>query len=280
MRISAECHECLTRLAAQASNYATGDMCLRKQARQKAEEALKDKFQPGAVSIVIASAIHDAVMRKTGNTDPYREMKDIEIEESRMLFELVKDSYRGGFQDYLKLAALGNAMDFFRPIEEVKKEITQNKLFFTIDDSALLEGKVKTAGNILYLADNAGEVFFDLPLLELMRKSSRVIYVVKESPVQNDITRDEIRRAGMERKIGEVMTTGTATAGIDFSKASGGFKQAFEDADFIFAKGMGYYETLEELPAEGKIFFCLKAKCQPVAESLKVPLGSYVARLH
>jgi len=48
----------------------------------------------------------------------------------------------------------------------------------------------------------------------------------------------------------------------------------------VLAKGMGYYETLEELPADGRIFFCLKAKCAPVAEWLKVPLFSFVAMLH
>jgi uncharacterized protein with ATP-grasp and redox domains len=40
---------------------------------------------------------------------------------------------------------------------------------------------------------------------------------------------------------------------------------------------MGYYESLSELPAEGKVFYCLRAKCQPVADALKVPLNSYVA---
>ena len=130
------------------------------------------------------------------------------------------------------------------------------------------------------MADNAGEIYFDLPLLKLMRKYTRAVYVVKQDPVQNDITLEEIRRMGLERQVGEVMTTGTATPGIDFSQASDDFKRAFESADFIFAKGMGYYETLEELPAEGRIFFCLKAKCRPVARSLKVPLNSYVALLH
>lgn len=280
MRISAECHGCLARLAAQASNYATADICLKDQARHRAEEALKEKFQPGEVSIVIAASIHAAVIKSTGNPDPYRAMKDVEIEESRALFELVMGGYREDFVDYLKLAALGNAVDFFRPIDEVKKEITQNRPAFVIDDSLLLEEKVKKSRHTLYLADNAGEVFFDMPLLSLMRKFTKVVYVVKAAPVQNDMTLEEIRRAGMEREVGEVITTGTATAGIDFSKASAEFKQAFESADFVFAKGMGYYETLEELPAKGRIFFCLKAKCGPVAESLKVPLGSYIARLH
>jgi damage-control phosphatase, subfamily I len=280
VRISDECHGCLQRLAVQASNNSTEDQCLREEAKKKAEELLAEKLKPGSMSIIVASAMHDIIRKVTGNTDPYRLTKDIEIEESRMLFGLVKDCYTEGFPEYLKLAALANAIDFFKPIEDVKREITENKLSFEIDDSALLEGKAKKSGFILYLADNAGEVFFDIPLLGLMRKFARVVYVVKESPVQNDVTLEEIRRAGLEKQVGEVMTTGTATPGIDFTQASDSFKKAFHTADFVFAKGMGYYETLEELPAEGRIFFCLKAKCGPVAESLKVPLDSYIAKLH
>jgi uncharacterized protein with ATP-grasp and redox domains len=280
MRISRECRECLLRLADQASRLAAEEGAIRARARQKAEQILEEKLKPGSVSIVIATAMHAAVKKASGNPDPYRGMKDIEIETARQLFDLVKDSYKEGFVSYLKLAALGNAIDFFRPIEEVRQEVQKNRLIFAIDDSRLLESKVKESHNILYLADNAGEIYFDLPLLKLMRQYSRVVYVVKQDPVQNDITLDEIRKAGLEQEVGEVMTTGTATPGIDFSQASDDFKRAFESADFVFAKGMGYYETLEELPAEGRIFFCLKAKCRPVARSLKVPLNSYVALLH
>jgi len=47
----------------------------------------------------------------------------------------------------------------------------------------------------------------------------------------------------------------------------------------VLAKGMGYWETLSELPAQGRVFHLLKAKCQPVADSLHVALNSYVALL-
>jgi uncharacterized protein with ATP-grasp and redox domains len=97
--------------------------------------------------------------------------------------------------------------------------------------------------------------------------------------VQNDITLDDIKQAGVEDEVGEMMTTGTATPGIDFTMASEQFKREFATADLVFAKGMGYYETLSELSAEGKTFYCLKAKCRPVAYSLGVPLNSYVAML-
>ena len=280
MRISTECHDCLSNMADQACALATDDVALRKKARQKAEEILNRTLKPGVVSIQVATPMHDVIKLTTNNPDPYRSTKDVEIAEARQLFELVKNSYTEGFVAYLRLAALGNAIDFFKPIEDVKREIRTLKLQFAIDDSALLESKVKKAKFILYLADNAGEVFFDMPLLNLMRRFTRTVYVIKERPVQNDVTVEDIRKAGMETEAGERMTTGAATPGVLFELASDEFKQAFEQADFIFAKGMGYYETLEELPARGRIFFCLKAKCAPVARSLQVPPGSYVAKLH
>jgi uncharacterized protein with ATP-grasp and redox domains len=280
MRISTECHDCLSNLAAQASAFATDDPVLREDSRRAAEKILGEKLKPGIVSIEVATPMHHVIKHVTGNHDPYSKFKDTEIEEARKLFALVRDSYREGFVEYLRLAALGNAIDFFRPIEELRVEARENRLKFTIDDSRLLEGKVKSSRLVLYLADNTGEIFFDMPLLKLMRRYARTIYVVKELPVQNDITVADIRKAGMQKEVGEVMTTGTATPGVLLTQASDDFKRVFAAADFIFTKGMGYYETLDELAPHGKIFFCLKAKCGPVARSLGVPLNSYVAKLH
>jgi len=279
MRVTHHCNNCLSKLVVQAVELAADHPGMRELARSRAELVLNEKFQPGSISTIIASELQEVVRKTTGNPDPYRTMKDGEIVMAGKLYNAMKGLYRENFEDYLKLAALGNAIDFFRPVEEVKKEMSAGKIKFTIDDSALLEGKVREARRVLFLADNTGEVFFDLPLLQLMRKHARATFVVKAEPVQNDITLEEIERAGLIDAIGEVMTTGTATPGIDFSTASQEFIEAFETADLVFAKGMGYYETLEELPPRGRIFYCLKAKCQPVADSLNVPLHSYIAML-
>jgi len=280
MRISDECHDCLTKLAHQASAFATADAALCEDSRRAAEKVINEKLKPGVVSIEVAAPMHQVIKHVTGNQDPYRKFKDIEIDEARKLFSMVRGSYREDFVEYLRLAAMGNAIDFFRPIGELRKEACKNRLEFTIDDSRLLEGKVKNSRLVLYLADNTGEAFFDMPLLNLMRRYARTIYVVKELPVQNDITIADIRKAGLQKEAGQVMTTGTATPGVLLTLASDEFKKAFEEADFIFTKGMGYYEALDEQEPRGRIFFCLKAKCGPVARSLGVPLNSYVAKLH
>ena len=112
-----------------------------------------------------------------------------------------------------------------------------------------------------------------------MRDEAQVIYVVKGSPVQNDITLEDLARAGLAEEMGEVMTVGADTVGVDFVYASEEFKREFELADMIFAKGMGHYETLTELTQDGRIAYCFMAKCDTIADSLKVPLNSFIALL-
>lgn len=277
MKASESCYECLQRLACQAAELATNDEQIKAGALEKGLNVLKDSFSCDVVSIVIATRIHDVVKEATQNRDPYREMKDVETAVARGLFDDIGLECKS-FRSCLKLAALGNAIDFFRPIEVAKKDL-EGRVDFAIDDSGQFEAKLRVASKVLYLGDNAGEVFFDLPLIRWLRRFVQVIYVVKAAPVQNDVTLEDVRRAGLESEFGDIITTGTATPGIDFSSASEKFKHEFDNADLVFAKGMGYYESISELPAEGKIFYCLKAKCQPVADSLGVPLNSYVALL-
>ena len=277
MKASKYCYECLQRLACQAAELATNDEQSKIRATDGGLKILGDNFSLDSVSIVVATKIHDAVKSITGNTDPYRQMKDKDIAVARELSKQIKVEH-DSFRNCLKFAALGNTIDFFRPLDVIRQDM-KGQVNFAIDDSERFEARLKHARRVLYLADNAGEVFFDLPLLTWMRRWASVAYVVKAAPVQDDVTLEDIRRVGLEAELGEIMNTGTATPGIDFSLASAEFKREFNSADLIFAKGMGYYESLSELPAEGRVFHCLRAKCQPVADSLGVPINSYVAML-
>jgi uncharacterized protein with ATP-grasp and redox domains len=278
MKLNEECYECLQRLVRQAAEMATDDENLRDKAVERGLKTLDEHFSLGKVSIVVATRLHDIVKQITGNPDPYREMKDREITVARELYHEIEHRYGDGFHDLVKLAIVGNNLDFFKPLDDIKRDM-RREVKFVIDDSARFEAKLRNANKVLYLADNAGEVFFDLPLVRWMRKSIHVTYVVKAAPVQNDITIEDIERMKLDVEVGDSVTTGTATPGIDFSQASDEFVHEYETADLIFAKGMGYYESLSEFPAEGKVFHCLVAKCGPVARSLDVPENSFVAML-
>ena len=216
MKISKECYECLQRLAYQAAELATSDEQVKARAIEESLKILRDNYSEGGVSIVVATKIHDAIKEISQNPDPYRQMKDKEIAVARELSAEIKLEGEGDFMDCLRLATLGNAIDFFRPIDVVKRDI-RGQVDFAIDDSKQFEARLTDASKVLYLADNAGEVFFDLPLVRWIRRLAHVVYVVKASPVQNDITLEDVRRAGLEAELGEIITTGTATPGIDFS---------------------------------------------------------------
>jgi len=293
MKLATQCYDCLKRLVCQAAELATDDALARAKAIEEAVKVLDDEFSYEQMSIVIATKIHKVIQEVTQNPDPYRAMKEKEMTIARELYPELSlraeaasrrrgrkrsNLHKNDFSNYLRLAAAANAIDFFRDPNLVEDEVRRS-VDFVIDDSQRFEARLEAASKILYLADNAGEIYFDLPLVKYMRRFADVTYVVKPSPVQDDATLEDIKKAGLQSEFGRIMTTGIASPGIIFALASDEFKQEFESADLIFAKGMGHYEALSELPRQGKFFYCLMAKCKPVARSLGVPVNSYVAML-
>ena len=278
MKLTTDCYECLRRLLCQAAELATDDASLKQNAIKEAMKILDDEFSYSQLSIVIATKIHRVVKEVTHNPDPYKAMKEREMTIARELYPELRSRYKDDLRGCLKLAAAANVIDFFREPGSIKEDI-RKPVSFALDDSEQIEAKLKDAGKVLYLADNAGELYFDLPLVKWMKQFAHVIYVVKPSPVQDDLTLEDVKRSGLEDEFGEVISTGIASPGIVFSLASAQFKREFESADLIFTKGMGHYEALSELPPEGRFFYCLMAKCKPVADSLGVPINSYVAML-
>jgi len=278
MKLAPGCYECLRRLIYQAAKLATNDVSLKQRAINEAMKILDDEFSCSQLSIAIATKIHKVVREVTHNPDPYRAMKEREMTLTKELHPAIKSRYKDELRGCLQLAAAANAIDFFREPGSIKDDIRE-PVSFAVDDSEQFEAKLKDAGKVLYLADNAGELYFDLPLVKWMKQFAQVIYAVKPSPVQDDLTLEDVRRSGLEGEFGKVISTGIASPGIVFPLASARFKREFEAADLIFAKGMGHYEALSELSPEGRFFYCLKAKCQPVADSLGVTINSYVAML-
>jgi uncharacterized protein with ATP-grasp and redox domains len=276
MKAVPECRPCLARLLRQSAQVATSDEMLRAKAIDAGMKVLDRHFSTDGLTIDVATRLHRVVRETTRNSDPYRDMKDREIELSRKLAAQVEQSYSQDFKGHLSLSLAGNAIDFFRDLEQVQKDI-ESPMTFTVDDSLSFGRKLAKARSLMFLADNAGEIFFDLPLVKWLRQFVSLTYVVKESPVQNDATIDDLRRAGLDGDLGKVITTGLATPGVIFESASREFRREFEAADLVLAKGMGHWEGLTELPAKGNVLHCSMAKCKPVADSMGVPLNSFVA---
>lgn len=276
MKATDECYGCLGRLVRQAATLATEDPGPRATAIDEGLKLLDREFSTNRTSTAVATLLHRQVRETAGSADPYCRIKEAEVALARELLRILGLGPAADLRDCLILAVRGNCIDFFKDLESVREDLVA-PVKFAVDHTGALEAKLQATRAILYLADNAGEVLFDMPLVEKLGQFAPVTYVVKQAPVQNDVTLADLDKFGLTPQLPRTLSTGTDTPGVEWALASSQFKAAFEEADLVVAKGMGYWETLTELPAQGKVLYLLKAKCRPVAGSLGVPLDSYVA---
>jgi uncharacterized protein with ATP-grasp and redox domains len=276
MRIREECRDCLIRLIDLTVTLATPDPELREAARARALAIVDEEFGPGAIPALIANRCHLEIQRITRNPDPFLERKKSETAFLERQAQAVAPGFPSTLESLLKLAVLGNAVDFFRSAEEVEREFSRQINFAVTQLGAFREILAQEPGMILYLADNAGEQHFDLPLVQHLRGLGwQVVYVVKGGPIQNDLTKADLVASGLSAALEPVMETGARTVGLVLGETSGVFQEAFQQARLIVAKGMGHFETLSAL-ADPRLFFLLQAKCATVAQSLRVSRGSFL----
>lgn len=96
-------------------------------------------------------------------------------------------------------------------------------------------------------------------------------------PSLNDLTRAELRLAGIADKVEEVADTGTEGAGVDWECVSKEFLDLVESADLIVSKGMANFETLYPKDLSPEILFLFKVKCEPIQDYIQAPAESFLA---
>lgn len=279
--------QCLDCLLALARNTALLQSSAHPDLVEKSEKAarkiLADAAGCTASSPQIANQILREVRRLTGVDDPYLRFKTREMELARKVYSQFESYVGKDLQSRIKLAVLGNSLDFFNSPEQALAEIPHqflNEFSFYRDDTLLFEAVVEdNPGVVLYLTDNAGEIYFDLPLYDDIRhRSNQTILVVKGGPALNDLTRAELESARIEGRFDQVADTGTDGAGIDWENVSDSFMDLIASADLIISKGMANFETLyprEDMAAP--IFFLFKAKCKPIQNYIQAPADSFLA---
>ncbi|TAL17013.1 DUF89 family protein [bacterium] len=280
MRARRDCLKCLLCLAEKASAEACADLpALLETVRAQTAEYVRIQFSEGeSVPTRVATGFLRLSKELTGNPDPFRRFKEREFAMSAKALPLVAGKCGGDLEGRLKLAAMGNRLDYFRPFEEVEREWREFDFSFASLDLREFENALETARKILILADNSGEALFDLPLIEFFERAGfEVSYCVKGEPSQNDLTREGAERFGLH--IENLVDTGSDCVGVEPPFSGEEFHAAWKNADVIVAKGMANLETLTEYPefiSKKPVFFLLCAKCDPVASWLGVERGSVV----
>jgi len=133
------------------------------------------------------------------------------------------------------------------------------------------------ATNVLYIADNAGEIGFDsLVIASLKEMGLKVTLIVKEAPFFEDATIKDASFFALDELADEILTV----KGVfvpDESMPT--LHDAFRQSDLVIAKGTGNYEALAGELVDKAVIYMLKVKCKPVAISSGVKIGNFVVKI-
>ncbi len=276
MKTYLECYPCFLKQALSAARRAGGTEEQQLSVIRRTMEILK-KLDAGAIPPEIARHVHHAVREEISCPDPYREAKQQSTEQALVLLpelrRLIEES-SDPMDTAIRLAIAGNIMDLgvmedFGNLQNTIDRVLKQQ--FAIDHTAELRELLETADHLLYLGDNTGETVFDRALIE--RISIPVIYAVKGSPVLNDATELDAIEAGLDT-ITTILSNGSDVPGTLLNLCSEEFKDAFEKAPVIIAKGQGNYESLSD--AGRKVFCMLQIKCPVIGIDIGAPKGSIV----
>jgi hypothetical protein len=283
LKLIPQCIDCLLSLTKSATLMAAPDnTSLAEKTEAAARKILADAEFNVASSPQVANRILREVRRLSGVEDPFAEFKAREMDQARNIFSQLKTPIGDDLHSRVSLALLGNTLDFFINPEQVLADLPLqflNEISYFQDDTDQLEAVLREKpAKVLYLTDNAGEIYFDLPLYEYIRDRSRkTILVVKGGPSLNDLTRTELKSAGLEKLFDTVMDTGTDGAGIDWENVSRDFLDLIASADLVISKGMANFETLYPRDVSAPVFFLFKVKCEPIQNYINAPANSFMA---
>ena len=175
----------------------------------------------------------------------------------------------------VNIAIVGNLIDFGTHLDyDLEQAIDDLQL--AIDHFDDLREDLQRAKTVLYIADNAGEIFFDKILVtEILRQFDvNIVFSVRAGPILNDATMDDVRLAGIDAIA--TIIEGTQSPGLIMDEASAEFKAIYLAADIIIAKGQGNFEALSERPRNENLYFMLKAKCDVMEAYFNVPIGASI----
>ena len=276
MRTYLECVPCFLRQALDAARMVTDDPAVHERVVGETL-GLVAKMPLDRSPPWMGQRIHRLLRDATGNPDPYRELKRHSNALALELYPTLKQRVRTSadpFATAVCLATAGNVIDFgcrSSLNDDEVHEAIEDAMGTSFDEVAVadLHRAVNEANNILYLADNAGEIVFDRLLIEEML-TDRITLVVRGGPVINDATREDAEAAGLNSLV-PVIDNGSDVPGTILESCSSSFRARFARSDLVIAKGQGNYETLNNENAD--IFFLLKVKCPVIARHISCEVG-------
>ncbi len=278
MKMSLDCIPCFVRQAMDAVKMSASSDEVRQNLMHNVLQWLADvdlNQTPPAASQII----HRRLRELLSTDDPYRSSKSMHNEMAAALVPAIRKYIELSSDPFLmavRYAITGNIIDLGAKNKigygDIYEDLQNASIQPIFGDIEAFRKAVLNAETILYLTDNAGEIFFDGLLIEQM-KNARVTLAVRGAPVINDATRSDAQAAGLDQ-IAAIIDNGSDAPGTILDDCSSEFRRIFNEADVVIAKGQGNFESLSDEPRE--IFFLYKTKCPVISRHSGFCMGTYV----
>lgn len=279
MKPTPDCIPCILRQVLNAARKVTDDAWLHRKILNEIMVQLQ-KADVDRSPAELVTAAQKATYRTLGQADPFAADKQIQAAEAKNMLPRVRqaiDAAPDPLHAAVKLAGAANAYDahIFQPTDIERAIERVLDLGLAIDDYADFKADLEKSTSILYVLDSAGEVVFDRLLVErLVAAGKSVVCAVRRGPVLNDALREDAEAGGLLDSSIPIVDTGVDGMGVPLSLCSTEFRNLFDQASLVLAKGAANYETLE---GEAKTkYFLLSVKCPVVARHFGVAIGDVV----
>ena len=289
MKLSAECVPCLLRRVIYEVDLCTPGRAM--EAIRECSLVIAEKASEKISSAEFASAIHQCAYAAIGKDDPYSDLKKRSNEVALSLLPVAErfvNKSKNRLIAAMKVSIIGNLLDFGidgsigspEALKKTFKELITEPL--GSDDSEEIEGMIKKSGEIVFLADNCGEIVFDKILLREIKRhgGGRIILVIKGKSILTDVTKKDMRGLGIEKLVDEVLETEDVAIGINLwtRGRNSGIARRLKEADLIISKGMANFEALSEYDWKA-IAYLLRVKCSTVAREIDAPIDTDAIKL-
>lgn len=280
MQISLECYPCFLKQTVRALTQNSGDGAPQREIIGRVLDLIKSA-DTSRTPAHLTSHLHRIVREGLGH-DPFsrvkREYNGVALQLLPELREKVRLS-RDPLHTAARLAIAGNIIDFgifstFDIEGSIRRALDET---IAADDYPYFRHAVSGADSVLYLLDNAGEIVFDMLLIEqLVSMKKEVKAVVKGAPVINDVTWEDALQTGLT-DICEVMDNGSDAVGTILELTSPDFQEAFGRSDLIISKGQANFETVPV--NDKKVFYLFQSKCDVVSRELGLETGAMLLKM-
>jgi hypothetical protein len=276
-----ECLICTQRIALEAARFVTKDETVLKRILFQMMDVLRSLSSKEIDSFLIGLKMMEIIREATGSRDPYKHFREACARIAQRLIPAVRDTVERSndpLWEACRSAVIGNLLDVVSHNSPDSIDLNMfGEIPFAVNHFQQFRSALKEASRVVYLADNAGEVFFDRILIEAMRaerKGIQVHYFIKDFPFLSDALPEDIAPALMDQ-VATIRTIALVEP-IELNQAYldqllGDFLEAARQADLVVVKGQANFELL--MPLQLGAFFLFTHKCPVIARAEQANIG-------